>query len=79
MEKFFEKVAEINGSVNGIVWGTFGLLLLIGTGVLMTCCTKFFQVSHISLWWKNTMGSLFKKQVIGHTKEKGAISPFQAL
>ena len=61
------------------MWGTFGLLLLIGTGVLMTCCTKFFQVSHISLWWKNTIGSLFKKQVIGHTKEKGAISPFQAL
>lgn len=79
MEAFFKRVAEINDSVNGVVWGKFGLLLLIGTGILMTCCTKFFQVSHIGLWWKNTIGSIFKKSVIGHTKEKGAISPFQAL
>ncbi len=79
MEAFFEKVAEINGSVNGVVWGTFGLALLIGTGVLMTVVTKVFQVTHLGLWWKNTIGSLFAKNVIGHSKEKGSISPFQAL
>jgi len=79
MEVFFEKVAEINGSVNGVVWGTFGLALLIGTGILMTIVTKVFQVTHIGLWWKNTIGSLFSKSVIGHSKEKGSISPFQAL
>ena len=36
-------------------------------------------MSHIGLWFKNTLGSLFKKHVIGHSKEKGSISPFQAL
>ena len=79
MEDFFEKVAEVNGAVNGVVWGSFGLLLLIGTGILMTVCTKVFQVTHFGLWWKNTIGSLFTKNVIGHSKEKGSISPFQAL
>ena len=74
-----DKIAEINGSVNGVVWGVFGLALLIGTGIITTLCTKVFQVSHIAHWWKNTIGSLFKKEVIGHTKEKGSISPFQAL
>jgi len=74
-----DKIASINGEVNSFIWGTFGLALLIGTGVLITCCTKLFQVSRLGLWWKNTIGSLFKKDVIGHTKEKGAISPFQAL
>ncbi|MBE6750293.1 MAG: alanine:cation symporter family protein [Ruminococcaceae bacterium] len=74
-----EKIAEINGSVNGVVWGIFGLALLIGTGIITTLCTKVFQVSHLAHWWKNTIGSLFKKDVIGHTKEKGTISPFQAL
>ena len=74
-----DKIAEINGSINGVVWGVFGLTLLIGTGVITTLCTKVFQVSHIGLWWKNTIGSLFKKDVIKHTKEKGTISPFQAL
>ena len=79
MEAFFDKVAEINSAVNGVVWGKYGLILLIGTGILMTIVTKVFQVSHIGHWWKNTIGSLFNKSVIGHSKEKGSISPFQAL
>ena len=74
-----DKIAEINGSINGVVWGVWGLALLIGTGIIVTLCTKVFQISHLGHWWKNTIGSLFKKDVIGHTKEKGSISPFQAL
>ena len=74
-----DKIAEINGAVNGVVWGIPGLVLLIGTGILMTLVTKVFQVSHIGHWFKQTLGSLFKKDVIGHSKEKGSISPFQAL
>ena len=74
-----EKIASINGEINGVVWGIFGLALLIGTGIIITCITKFFQVSHIGHWWKETIGSLFKKDVIKHSKEKGSISPFQAL
>ncbi len=79
MEEFFKSVTKVNGAVNGVVWGVFGLTLLIGTGILMTCLTRFFQVSRIGHWWKNTIGSLFKKEVIAHRKEKGTISPFQAL
>ena len=79
MKEFLESVASINGEINGVVWGIFGLALLIGTGIIVTCCTKFFQITHIGHWWKNTIGSLFKKDVIGHSKEKGSISPFQAL
>ena len=74
-----DRIAEINGSINGVVWGAFGLFLLIGTGIITTLCTKVFQVSRLGLWWKNTIGSLFKKDVISHRKEKGVISPFQAL
>ncbi len=74
-----EIITQVNDSVNGFVWGMFGLALLIGTGILMTVLTGFFQVSHIGHWFKNTLGSLFSKKVIGHAKEKGAISPFQAL
>ncbi len=72
-------IVKINDSVNGFVWGWVGLILLLGTGVIATVATKVFQVSHLGHWWKQTIGSLFKKEVIGHTKEKGAISPFQAL
>ncbi len=79
MSGFMEKLTEINKIINDFVWVKVGLILLIATGVLMTVLTKFFQVSHIGHWWKNTIGSMFKKDVIGHTKEKGTISPFQAL
>ncbi len=74
-----EWITKVNGSINGVVWGWAGLILLLGTGVIATVCTKVFQITHIKHWWDNTIGSLFKKEVIGHTKEKGAISPFQAL
>ena len=79
MENFLKWVESINGEINGVVWGIFGLALLIGTGVIVTLATKVFQLSHIGLWFKNTLGSLFKKDVIKHRKEKGTISPFQAL
>ena len=79
MDKILKAIESINGEINGFVWGAFGLLLLIGTGIIVTVLTKFFQVSHIGLWFKHTLGSLFKKDVIKHSKEKGSISPFQAL
>ena len=74
-----DKIAEINGNVNGVVWGVWGLALLIGTGIITTLITKVFQISHLKHWWQNTIGSIFKKDVIAHSKEKGSISPFQAL
>jgi AGCS family alanine or glycine:cation symporter len=77
--RMLEFITNINNAVNGFVWGIVGLVLLVGTGILMTCLTKVFQISHLGHWWKETIGSLFKKNVIGHTKEKGSISPFQAL
>ena len=74
---FLDKIAEINGSINGVVWGVFGLALLIGTGIIVTVCTKFFQVSHIGTWWKNTIGSLFSKEVLAHRKEKAPFRRFR--
>ncbi|MBQ6797408.1 MAG: sodium:alanine symporter family protein [Clostridia bacterium] len=79
MDRILQTIENINGQINGVVWGAFGLLLLVGTGIIVTVLTRFFQVSHIGLWFKKTLGSLFKKDVIKHSKEKGSISPFQAL
>ena len=79
MNAILAAVESINGKINGVVWGAFGLLLLVGTGVIVTFMTKFFQVTHIGMWFKHTLGSLFNRDVIKHSKEKGSISPFQAL
>jgi len=76
---FLDRLTDINNEINTFVWVTLGLALLIGTGVLMTCLTKFFQVIHIRHWFKETLGSLFNKKVSAHTGEKASISQFQAL
>ena len=76
---FIDKVTEINNSINTFVWVTLGLALLIGTGILMTLLTKFFQVFRFGHWMKETVGKLFTKKVTGHTGDKSSISQFQAL
>ena len=76
---FWETLASINDKVNTFVWTQTGVWLLIATGIIMTCLTKCFQVTHIGHWMKKTVGSLFDKRVIGHTGERATISQFQAL
>lgn len=79
MEGFLEIVQKVNDAVNGVVWGWPALILLAFVGVLMTCLTKFFQLSHIKHWFKNTIGAIFKdRHVTKHTSDK-SISQFQSL
>ena len=74
-----EFIAKINDAVNGVVWN-YGVFLLVGVGVIMTVCTKFFQVVHSVHWWKLTIGSVFKKDSDTTKKtDKKTISQFQAL
>lgn len=74
-----ETITNINSAINNVVWGWPALTLLGFVGVLMTCLTKFFQLSHIGHWTKNTIGAIFKdKHVTGHTKDR-TISQFQSL
>ncbi|MBR6316447.1 MAG: alanine:cation symporter family protein [Lachnospiraceae bacterium] len=81
MENFLSIVESVNGKVNGFVWGLPMLILLVGTGILMTTLTKVFQVTHIGHWMKNTIGGIFSdRNVTKHTeKEDQQITQFQSL
>lgn len=80
MDKFFEQLANINAIINDFVWVKIGLILLIGAGILMTVCTRFFQVSHLKHWWVETIGSVFKRNSDSTKKtDKTSITQFQAL
>ncbi|MBR0119404.1 MAG: sodium:alanine symporter family protein, partial [Eubacterium sp.] len=70
-----ETVVEINDAANGFVWGTFGLALLIGTGLICTVITAFFQVRHLKHWWRNTFGLIRDKARI--INDAGALSQFR--
>ena len=67
----------INGAINNFAWGPLMLLLLVGTGVYLTCRVNWLQVTHFGRILKNTVGTLFKGS---SKKDHGAnISPFEAV
>ena len=72
-------ITDVNNTLNGIVWGWPALILLAFVGILMTCLTKFFQLSHFGYWMKHTIGAIFgEKHVTAHTQDK-SITQFQSL
>ena len=76
---FIAGLTNVNNAVNGVVWGVPALILLAFVGILMTCLTKVFQVTHIGHWFKKTIGAVFHdKSVTDHTADK-SISQFQSL
>ena len=78
MDQFVETITAVNDKINGFVWVTIGLWLLIATGIIMSAVTGFFQVTHIGHWMKKTIGGVFHKSA-HNKKEKGSVSQFQAL
>ena len=71
-----DTVIQINKALNEFAWGTFGLSLLIGTGIICTLITRFFQISHCRHWWKNTFGIMRGKARI--INDAGALSQLRA-
>ena len=71
-------MAAINSLVNtidGIVWGPVMLVLLVGTGVYLTCLLKFQT-------WRNlpyAIHSVLSKEARTTKRGKGDVSPFSAL
>ena len=61
--------------LNGIAWGPWMLILLVGTGIYLTCRVKFIQVTKFTYVMKNTIGKMLDKTEL----KEGEISPFQAV
>ena len=68
-------IEEIVGKLNGIAWGPWMLLLLVGTGVYLSCRVGFIQFGKFGYVMKNTLGKIFQKTEAG----EGEITPFQAV
>jgi len=77
MEGFLKTATDVNSTVNSFVWGPVMLVLLVGTGIFLTCRTGWVQVRRFGYIMKNTVGSLFggKKG----TDHGSNLSPFQAV
>ncbi|MCM1148989.1 MAG: sodium:alanine symporter family protein [Butyricicoccus sp.] len=68
-------VSEIVKFLNGIAWGPWMLILLVGTGIFLSIGVRFIQFSKFGYAMKNTIGKVFHKQTAG----EGEVTPFQAV
>lgn len=80
-EKILKVVEDVNSTVNGIVWGWPMIILILGTGVLITILLKGMQVRKFGESINSTIVPAIKE--IGKKKEKGdkkenSISQFEA-
>ena len=67
--------ADFVDYLNGIAWGPWMLILLVGTGVYMSIRLGFLQFRKFGYAMKNTIGKVFTKQKAG----AGEVTPFQAV
>lgn len=75
MFAFVNAIEQINGIVNKFVWGPYMLILVVGTGILYTFRTGFFQIGKFGYTMKNTIMKMFAKTEV----DEGEITPFQAV
>lgn len=70
-----DKLMEINGIINGFVWGPPMLVLLVGTGIYLSLRTNFFSITKLGYILKSTLLKMFEKSDEG----EGEISAFEAV
>ncbi|AKL95124.1 amino acid carrier protein [Clostridium aceticum] len=77
MFAFLNAIESINSTINGLVWGPYMLVLLVGTGIYFTIRTNFLQVKEFGFTMKETLMKIFEKP--DTSAAEGDITPFQAL
>jgi len=70
-----ETLLKLNGTINGIVWGPYMLVLLVGTGVYFTIRTNFMSIAKLGYILKSTLLKMFSKE----KKGEGEVTAFQAV
>lgn len=67
-------ITRINAWLNGLVWGPPMLILLIGTGVVLTVLTGAVQFRHLGTALREVLGKLAQRGA-----GAGSVTPFQAV
>jgi alanine or glycine:cation symporter, AGCS family len=69
-----ETMTAVNGWLNGYVWGWPMIVMLVGTGVLLTILTGGVQFRYLGFALREVLGKLTQKAA-----GPGEVSPFQAV
>ena len=74
-----EIIKAVNDAVNSVVWGVPMLILIIGTGIYLSCRLGFFQLTRFRHILNSTIFSTFKNKKGKESRDKKSISQFQAM
>ena len=78
-DSFIEAVTKINDWVNGVVWGWPMIIMILGTGILLTIRTRLLQVRKFGESMSSTIvpavKDMGKKK---DKKDKNSVSQFEA-
>ncbi len=69
-----DRIAQANAWLNALVWGAPMIVLLIGTGLLLTVLTGGVQFRYLPFALREVLGKLTR-----HGGGAGSVSPFQAV
>lgn len=69
-----DRIAAANSWLNGYVWGWPMIVLLLGTGILLTVLTGAVQFRYLVFALREVLGKLTEKSTA-----PGSVSPFQAV
>ena len=69
-----QQITDLNGWINGYVWGWPMIVLLIGTGLVLTLLTGVPQVRYLGRALSEVLGKITQKG-----KGDGSVTPFQAV
>ena len=80
MDAFIQAVTKVNDVINGIVWGWPVIILILGTGLLLSIRTRFLQVRKFGNAWSSTIIPTIKSIGKKQKKKPGekTVSQFEA-
>lgn len=64
-------------TLNDLVWGVPAMVLILGTGVLLSILCRFPQFTRLGYIFKNTLGRALRRS--GGKARAGSVSPFKAM
>ena len=81
LDKILNGVEKVNTFINNLVWGWPMIVLILGTGILITIRTRCMQVRKFGTSWGETIIPTMKsigKRKKGLSKKENSISQFEA-
>lgn len=78
MKNFVDKITELNDKFYGNALQPIIMILILFTGILLTCRTKFLQVRKFGYSFEMTMGKTIKSAIKTDKVSRDKISPFAA-